>query len=77
MRVNPDAPLSNIFKTVSDKLKLDEQSKDGVEFRHPLQHEVKLNSELSLNQYNIREVYLTQKSGKWAVSLLCTAVNLL
>jgi len=64
LRVNPDAPLSNVFNTVSNKLKLDDTSKGDVEFRHPQKHDVKLNTDKSLNHYNLREVYLTQKSGK-------------
>ena len=64
VRVSLDAPLSNIFSCVCDKLKLEESTKKHLEFRHPTNRDVTLNLDLSLNHYNLRDVYLTEKPGR-------------
>ncbi|XP_076822520.1 uncharacterized protein LOC143468922 [Clavelina lepadiformis] len=64
IRVNPDVPLKNIFTIVGDKLNLNEEAKKQVELRHPVQTNVKLDPDLSLNHYNLREVYLVDKKSE-------------
>nr|CAB3232501.1 protein cordon-bleu-like [Phallusia mammillata] len=61
IRVNPDIPLQTIFLSVCEKLKLDAEKRSLVEFRHPQQPDIQLNPKHTLNDYNLREISLTDK----------------
>ena len=62
LRVNPNEPLQHIFDTVIKKLHLKEVN--NLEFRHPT-HGLNncLDMKKSLNDYNIRDVFLLEKLG--------------
>ena len=62
-RVQPEVPLNTIFSLICDKLNLHDEAKKHHELRHPTEHDIILDLEQSLNHYNLREVYLTEKPG--------------
>lgn len=72
LRVNPNEPLQHIFDTVIKKLHL--KAVNNLEFRHPL-HGLNncLDMKKSLNDYNIRDVFLLEKLG--CISFLLVSIK--
>lgn len=63
-RVHPDSPLSAAFNLACERFQLGPEAKSKYELRHPTQHDMKLNLDLSLNHYQIKEVSLVEVAGK-------------